>query len=128
MVVPWFRANPEFFERVKGGTLAALPLLTFDVRSGRVWVAGPFLVLDRAGVEVTRYEIAVRLPNDYPEAMPHMYEVGGRIRRIAEEHTFRDGRACLFVPGERWQHWPKGSTLVDYLEGPVRSHLVGHAH
>lgn len=128
MAASWFERDPAFYEQVKEEVLAAFPQLRFETRSGKVWLAGPFMILGERGVEVTRYEIAVRLPSDFPKTIPDLFEVGGRIGWTAEEHTFRNGRACLFVPGERWQHWPLGSTLVEFLQGVVRSHLVGHAH
>jgi hypothetical protein len=123
----WHKADPAFFERTKEETLAAYPELAFELRGDVVWLTGPFRLMHGAE-EVERYDIAIRLPNDFPESVPDLFETGGKIRRHADEHTYNNGRACLFVEGERWIHWPPGSTLVDFLNGPVRSHLVGHLH
>src|SRR5688572_14274929 len=35
--------------------------------------------------------------------------------------------ACLFVPEERNKYWPPGSTIVDFINGPVRAFFVWQA-
>lgn len=128
MPKPWHRADPALYERVQAETTARYPELAFEVRGELVWLAGPLPLRDARGVEIGRYEIAVRLPRDYPRGAPDLYETGGKIARTADEHMYPSGRACLFVEGERWQHWPEGSTLVDFIDGPVLAYLIGHAH
>lgn len=124
----WFRKDPAFFEQVRLEVQAAYPELLFEARGNQVWLVGPFRLLDEAGCELTRYHIAVRLPDDFPEGVPDLFETAGRILRVADHHVYADGHACLWVSGERWIHWPRGSSLVDFLSGPVRSYLLGHAH
>jgi hypothetical protein len=124
----WFRKDPAFFERMRLETEAAYPELRFEMRGSHLWLSGPFRLLDEAGRELTRYQIALRLPDDFPAVVPDLFETAGRIHPVAAHHAFKDGHACLWVSGERWIHWPRGSTLVDFLDGPVRSHLLGHAH
>jgi hypothetical protein len=105
---------------------AVYPDLAVTADNDRVVVAGPFRLVDGA-VEVHRYDIALELPLDFPEGVPILREVGSRIPRDADHHINPDGTACLFVSGERWRHWPPGSSLIQFLDGPVRSYLIGQA-
>lgn len=127
MAAIWYKADPAFYERTKKETVAAYPELVFELRGNAVWVTGPFRLMHN-GEEVERYDVAIRLPDDFPEGVPDVFETGGKIRRHADEHTYGNGRACLFVDGERWMHWPRGGTLVDFLNGPVHAHFLGHLH
>jgi SEC-C motif len=64
----------------------------------------------------------------YPDALPLVFEVGGRVPRDADHHVNREtGEACLFVPDERWKVAPPGMTFLDLLNGPVRNFLLGQS-
>jgi hypothetical protein len=105
---------------------AVYPDLVVTVENDQVIVAGPFPLMD-GPVELDRYHISVELPLDFPDGVPILREVGGRIPPDPDHHVNPDGTACLFVSGERWLHWPRGSSFSQFLEGPVRSHLIGQA-
>ena len=124
----WHTRNPKFYEQVRREVEAAYPDLRFEQRGSHVWLVGPFVIAGDDGVELTRFELAIRLPHDFPEGVPAVYEANGRIRPFADYHAYRDARACLWAPGERWKHWPRGSSLVDFLKGPLRSHLADRAY
>lgn len=105
---------------------AEYPDFVVEVRDGAVRIRG-VLRLQEDGLEIDRYEMEVVLPQGYPRTVPDVYEMAGRIPRDADHHMYPDGRACLFAPGERWRHWPRGSDLLDFLNGPVHSFFIGHA-
>lgn len=119
-------AQPEAYQSMIIELKAAYPDLTATVEGDLVFIRGPFLLLDEAA-EVDRYDIVLELPLDFPEGVPSLREVGGRIPRHAKHHVNHDGTACLFVSGERWCYWPRGSSLTQFLNGPVRSYLLGQA-
>lgn len=125
---PWYKKDPATLEREKAETLGAFPELSFSLEQGKVWVSGPLVLRNEAGREVDRYEIAICLPDDYPRSVPTLFETGGKVRRHEDEHAYSNGEICLFVFGERWQHWPVGKTLRDFIEGPVRGYFIAHAH
>jgi len=75
--------------------------------------------------EIDRFVIRIEIPLNYPRSIPRVWEIGGRIPRILKRHiNVRDGSACLFLEFERWQYFPPGSTLIDFLDGPIRSFLL----
>jgi hypothetical protein len=46
-------------------------------------------------IEVTdAYQLRILVPS-YPDALPRVFEIGGRIPPVADEHAFPDGRLCL---------------------------------
>ena len=40
---------------------------------------------------------------------------------------YKDGTACLWVPGERWRYWPLGESMTTLLKGPVLSFFVAQS-
>jgi len=60
--------------------------------------------------------------------VPTVREIGGRIPRVADRHTESNGDACLFIPEEAAVHFPSGSTLLAFLQGPVNSFFVSQLH
>jgi hypothetical protein len=38
-----------------------------------------------------------------------------------------DGAACILLPDERWKVWPHGSTLLYFLDVPVRNFFLGQS-
>lgn len=105
---------------------AKFPDLKVEVRDRATEIVGPLRLLER-DQEIDRFQIRIVLPDDYPRGVPDVYEVGGRIPCSATHHMYADGRACLFAPGERWRHWPRGKGIVDFIDGPVRSYFIGQA-
>lgn len=47
------------------------------------------------GFEVTdAYQLRIVVPR-YPDSLPQVFEIGGRIKRIADEHASPNGQLCL---------------------------------
>lgn len=119
-------ALEDLASRVGDEIAADYPDLEVEARGGAVRVKGAFRLVEDER-EIDRYQIEVVLPPGYPRRIPDVYETAGRIPRTADHHMYADGRACLFVPGEQWRHWPRGSNLQDFLSGPVRSFFISQA-
>lgn len=105
----------------------AFPELQHSEKDGKIFFAGPFFLVNE-GREIERFEIEVELPTNFPNKIPIVRELEGKIKPGADNHTAKDGATCLFVPGERWKYWPKGLTLVDFLNGAVHAFFVGVVH
>jgi hypothetical protein len=116
----------DIARQVRAELAAGYAHFAVNVRGGAVHVEG-VLRLAENGREIDRYKIDVVVRPSYPRRIPDVYETEGRIPRDADHHMYRDGRACLFTPGEQWRHWPRGSNLRDFLEGPVSSFFIGQA-
>ncbi len=49
-------------------------------------------------------------------------------RHTADSHMNpADGTACVLLPDERWRVWPDGSTLLRFVNGPVRNFFLGQS-
>lgn len=122
---PWHLADPALFATEKSSVEAAYPNLNFHV-NGDVVVRGTLPVIFE-GETLDRYLVDIELPRDYPTGVPVVREVGERIPQDADHHMSADGTACVLLPDERWRVWPKGSTLLQFLEGPVRNFFLGQS-
>lgn len=104
------------------------PELFFTVEDDVAYLSGTF-ILTQEGRVVDRYEIEVRFPDDFPDDVPVVYEVGGRIPRGSSHwHVEGDGKCCLFVEEEFWREHPDGYTLLEFLDGPVKTFFVNNTH
>jgi hypothetical protein len=121
----WHRRQPEILEGMKNEVRVQYPNLHFYPHDDRVEVRGTFPIIDD-GVELDRYSIEITLLRDYPESLPIVRETGGKIPHHADNHM-SNGVACLFVPDERWRICPPGTTLLEFLNNPVRNYFLGHA-
>jgi hypothetical protein len=99
------------------------PTLHVVIEDRIVRVRGTFPITHE-GQELDRYLIEITIPDDYPETVPAVREVEGRLPKTAERHFDEGGMACLFVPDEREWLWPRGASFLEFLEGPVRSFFL----
>jgi hypothetical protein len=127
MSAPWHRANPTLFENERNEVETAYPSLHFHIVSDAVFVRGTFpIALEKEVFD--RYLIQLNLLRDYPKSIPIVREVGGRIPHTDNRHMNpADGTACVLLPDQRWEIWPPGSTLLHFLDGPVRNFFLGQS-
>lgn len=62
------------------------------------------------------------LPDDYPYAIPKVYETTGTVPE-GFVHRYADGSLCVGVPGQILIESPEGIDLVRFIEGPVAACL-----
>ena len=96
----------------------------FPNRNGATEVAGRFPVMDSEGKALDYYAVSIILPSAYPEDLPVVYEVGGRIPRVPDRHIYTNGSACVFMPDDRWRSFPLDSSFIDYLNGPLHNYFL----
>lgn len=127
MPAAWYDRDPSIFEREKREVQAEYPSLHFYREGDRMTVRGSF-PLRHGGKDLDRFQIEVQLPRNRKDDIPVIRETGSRIPRLNDNHiNDLSGDICLFVPEERWRIFPVGSTLLDFLNGPVRNYLLGFA-
>jgi hypothetical protein len=127
MSQPWHRANLALFDKEKTEVEAVYPHLHFHVVSDVVFVRGTFPIT-LEGEVLDRYLIEIELPRDYPKSIPVVRETNGRIPQTSDRHMNpADGAACILLPDERWKVWPHGSTLLYFLDVPVRNFFLGQS-
>lgn len=117
------------FERIRADLGDRYPTLhIFTNQDGVTEVAGRFPVFDSDGKRLEAFNLSIILPSTYPVELPIVYEVGGRIPRIADRHIFSNGSMCVFIPDDRWRCFPAGSSFMDYLDGPLRNYFLSQLY
>jgi hypothetical protein len=111
--------------RYTQGVQDQYPSLQFFTESGKNYLRGSF-PLESEGRILDRFVIEIELPERGRDTIPAIREIGGRIPRIVDNHINPNGDICLFVPDERWRVFPRGATLLDFLNGPVRNYFLGY--
>ena len=99
-----------------------------DDSGDRVVFRGRFEIRD-GGELMEAFAVDIVLAADSPNALPAVWEIGGRIPRVADPHHVNtaDGSLCVVLPEAFWYGHPEGMSLAEYLEGPLRCHLSGQA-
>ena len=122
----WCKADPALLEQLQTEVNSVYPNLRFVLRNEIVVIKGSFPVIHEGRV-LDRYNLEIELSSDYPDSVPTVREVGGRIPRVANRHMRDDGEACLFLPDERWRVCPPGSSLLNFLKGAVHNFFLGQS-
>ena len=124
----WLKARLDLVEDVRKSLDGDFGNLHLFVVDGMAEVRGAFPVMGADGQILDRYSIRIRLPDQYPEKLPSVEEVGGRIPRTADRHVFTDsGACCVLLEEARWEAFPVGASFRTFLEGPVQSYLLGQS-
>jgi hypothetical protein len=118
--------DPDELASLQERLAAEFPCLRAEDRGGVLFVVGSFF-LRESNVELARYDVEIEFPQDQRK-LPIVREVGGRIPWTRDRHVESDGKACLFVPDERWKHYPIGSDSIDYIRGPLRNFFLWQAY
>lgn len=124
---PWYRANPDLLDKLEREVRSIYPNLHFYPEKDRVLIRGSFPII-HGGKILDRYLLEIELLPDYPESIPIVRETGGRIPRTLDHHINNPaGEICLFLPDERCNVYPLGSTFLDFLNGPLRNYFIGES-
>jgi hypothetical protein len=97
------------------------------VDEGCLVLAGRLALYDRSGGEVDAYLVEISVPRTtVTEAVPEVFECGGRIPRIADRHVFAHGACCIELPVE-YLIRPR-QRLAAYVGGQVRSYFIAQSY
>jgi hypothetical protein len=118
----WFEENPALLEEVRTSISADQPDLRLAIVDGFVSARGSYALHD-GEVVLDRYQVEIRFPREYPNALPVVEEIGGRIPRTADRHVSSDGTACLLVP-EEWL-LSQDQSFKAFLSGPMKNFFLG---
>lgn len=129
VIEPWFITNPLLLAETQQLIESSYPTLHVMVQEGVVCISGSlFLYEPNTREEIDRYSIEIELIHNHPKSLPLVRETGGRIPKIIERHINLDGTACLFVPEERWKHYPTQATITDFIAGPVSQFFMSQTY
>lgn len=126
MTGTWFVRAPELLAELEAMLRRCFPTLHSFIEDGKCLVRGTLALSDR-GKEFDRYRIEIVLPDDYPAHSPRVWELGGRIPRKADRHTFLDGALCLGTPLALRIALGGDFRLERVLDIPVRNFLIGNS-
>ena len=73
------------------------------------------------------FEIAMRIPDVYPDGLPRINETGGKID-CNYEHVFTDGTLCLGVPIEMRRIFVQQPTLLGFVNRLAVPYFYGYCH
>ncbi len=127
MTLPWFEREPEAYEALRQVLLRTYPTLHARKVNGAVVVRGT-LGISHDGVEVDRYSLDIKLPDNYPHWLPTVWETAERIPRTMDRHVYpKTGALCLGVSEELWLAMNGDFSLERVLDIPVRNYLIGNS-
>jgi len=128
MTEPWFERQPAMVSEIEVDLRTSYPNLHLIIVKGRdAEVRGTFPVRSPLGKELERYQIAIRLPWNYPRDLPEVREIAGRIPWLADFHVNPDGTCCVLLPEDRGRCFPDGARFKTFLDGPVHDFFLGQS-
>jgi hypothetical protein len=122
----WHRRDPKALTELRRDLVAFPNLHSFEF-DDRVEVRGTFPIRGVDGTDLDQFRVRIILPADYPEELPVVREVGGRIPWTEEYHVNpgTGGVACVLIPDDRWKAFPKGARFRRYIEVPLHNFFLG---
>jgi hypothetical protein len=123
----WWQKDPLEFNRFKR-ELEEFESLNYEIQEQKITITGSWAVFGKTNL-IRRYEIKMVLPDDFPKSPPIVYETDGKIRKEPKYHMNPGSNsACLFSKPERYEKWPIGSGIREFLNGPVRDFFFSQAY
>lgn len=125
---PWFVQNPTLFEQIKNSVNSNFPMMVAYIEDDKVFIKGNLQLKDDKHKIIDQYTIEIEIPKNYPKGIPIVRELSNRIPKIANRHVNPDGVLCLFVPDEKWKHYPDGTPIADFIKKIVSPYLLSQSH
>src|ERR1035437_139939 len=124
MRMPWHELKPRLLAAVTKDIAAEYPDICVVTEGNTVFGRGSFPVRDGADI-LDRFLVEIEFPRDYPDSVPILREVGGRIPWHENRHVNRhNGETCPIVP-EEWLLRQDRDSILAFLNGPVRNFFLG---
>lgn len=121
----WLRDKTQFesFQQ----ELLSFPSLKYKIDNNQIIVEGNWFVYGDEFL-IAEYQIQIVIPENYPNDVPKVYEVGNLIVRVPDNHINYDGSVCLFAPPQRWEKWPLNSGIDILINGPIKEYFFSQAY
>lgn len=107
----WWKSNPSLFTKEQAYLAAKFPSLNFITENNTVYIRGKIKIAN-----VAVFEIEIKLPDDYPNSLPEVKELGEKIPISDERHINSDGTCCLTVPAKMHQELGKNYSIIEYID------------
>lgn len=117
----------QVLEKIRADMEVHYPDLRIVGEGDAIYVRGTFPVLHEGHV-FDRYKIEIHGPFDDRDALPKVYETGGRIPKTLDRHVYpQTGQACLVVDEEWLVNVGRGWSFLEFLDGPVRNYFISQS-
>lgn len=107
----WWKNNPSFFTEEQERLAINYPSLNFITEDTTIFIRGKLQI-----AKIAAFDIEIILPDDYPNSLPEVKELGGKIPISDERHINHDGTCCLTVPAKMHQDLGKNYSIIDFIE------------
>jgi len=125
----WCEKDPLYFEEFKRLIQRQYPSLLLSIDDSKVILTGMLFLRDLEGKEIDHYRIRIVFNDNYPEIEPMVYEIGGRIPKIADRHFYpTETNACLFLIDERYKYYTSSTTIVNFIRQIVEPFFLSQTH
>jgi hypothetical protein len=95
-----------------------------EAEDGCIVVRGGFPIMHEDEL-LDHYSVEIRIPPKFPDEVPIVIELDGRIPATGDRHAFKAGNLCVEVP-EDWL-LRRDRSLLAYLNGPLREYFIADA-
>lgn len=123
----WYQNNPTLLTNLQNDLKIKYPSLHLFLENNIYFIRGNFPIVDAAQRTIDEFTIEVKIPDNFPKEVPRVREIGNKLPKIADRHFYPSGNACLFLLEERHKYLLPETTIMEFIEGPVKSFLIGQA-
>jgi hypothetical protein len=119
----WWKTNPSFFTKEQEYLAINYPSLNFIVDDNTIFIRGKVQI-----AKIAAFDIEIKLPDDYPNSLPEVKELGGKIPIVNDRHVNDDGTCCLTVPAKMFQDLGKSYSIIDFIDKFVVPFFANQVH
>lgn len=121
----WRKSRAQLLDEIRSELASGFPSLhLFEQQGVDPEVRGTFELKGEDGSVLDTFLIRIQIPKNYPQELPLVWEVGGRIPCLTDRHIEPDGKACVLLPDERWRAFPLGAPFSAYLREPLHNFFL----
>lgn len=124
----WYENRQDLFYNEQRAIEEAYPSLHFGIRDGKMYLSGTLFFRGVYNNEVIEdcYEVDIQFPNDYPDDLPIVWEVGGKIAK--GYHHFSDETLCLGTLIEINKIFHAAPNINNFIESLLIPYLYRHSY
>lgn len=104
------------------------PDLKITSSDGKEMLKGIYKIVDDEGHEWNAFSIEIHHSEGYPYRFPLLYEIGGKIPKIADWHVNEVGSCCITVPLIEITACKNGLPVSKFIEKHAKPYLFNQAH
>jgi len=117
------------FEKMVAEVQKHFPKLTAIKKNGKTTkLVGDIDICGNDGEYFGTFKILIELPNAFPLAVPKVYEISHKIKRIEDRHMYQNGECCLDMEHELQFMAGKEIKLSDFILTKVYPFLANQIY